>query len=415
MDTELNTEKKILGWGRYEFTILWWFFILWGAVFLDRLVMPFLAPLVMEDLGVTDLQYGLINTFTTGCYAISAIVITPIFESTGKRKKWLVMLCLGAGIFACLGAATQNVWQLLITRAVVGFCEGPIVSIIFAMLLKESSSNRIALNSGIINMGVSVIAIAIGTPLVTQIAAASSWRMGFLVAGIISIVISIVLMKVLREVPFSLESQGEKKESIMSVLGKLMKNRNVVICFILGVLTMLMYWTLMLYSTLFFTSEGGVDITGAGFIVGLTGAMGIAWTVVVPKISDFLGRKPALIMWYAIYAVVPFMMFGAPSSFSAMLLYMLIGAIPGSIFPFFQAIIPGESLPNYMLGTASGLIIGVSEIVGGSAWPAVAGVIAGNAGYPTVILSAGIAAVIAIFITLFLKETKGKNAERLQA
>lgn len=410
MDT-LNAEKGLFGWKKYEFTILVWFFILWGFVFLDRLVMSFLAPLVMQDLGITDAQYGLINTFTTGCYAVSAIVMTPLLESTGKRKRWLILACMGAGIFACLGAATQDIWQLLITRAVVGFCEGPIVSIIFAMLLKESSPSKIALNPGVVNMGVAVIAVTIGPVLTTRIAVASGWRMAFVAAGIVSIIVSIVMIKILKDVPFT--PSMEKKEPMGKTLGKLMKNRNVVICFILGILVMCGYWTLMLYATLFFSTVGGQDISQAGIIVSIMGVLGIVWTIVVPKVSDFIGRRPAVIMWFALSAIMPFVMFGIPESFAAIVVYALIGGIPGAIFPFFQAIIPGESLPNYMLGTASGLIIGVSEIVGGSIWPAFAGIIAGKSGYPVVILVAGIAYILAIVAALFLKETKGKGIEEI--
>ncbi|MFR6258282.1 MAG: hypothetical protein ACLULK_05845, partial [Anaerovoracaceae bacterium] len=62
MNDNLKNEKRIFGWGRYEFVVLIWLFLIWGFVFLDRLVMSFLAPMVIEDLGITDPQYGLINT-----------------------------------------------------------------------------------------------------------------------------------------------------------------------------------------------------------------------------------------------------------------------------------------------------------------------------------------------------------------
>ena len=97
LNTNSNNEKKIFGWGRYELSLLILFAFVWGFIFLDRLVMSFLAPLVMEDLGITDPQFGLINTFTTGCYAIAAIVLSPILESTGKRKKWLDPALSGRG------------------------------------------------------------------------------------------------------------------------------------------------------------------------------------------------------------------------------------------------------------------------------------------------------------------------------
>ena len=411
----LNEEKRILGWGKYEFTILWWFFVLWGAVFLDRLVMAFLAPQIMAPiaeggLAVTPEQFGWIMTFTTGCYAIAAIALTPVLEATGKRKKWLILLSLGAGVFAIIGAFTTDVTQLLITRAVVGFCEGPIAPLIFAMLIKESTPSRIAINCGIVNMGVSIVAILIGANITVQISVATgSWRNGFILAGVISIIVCLVLIKVVREVPFVPEGN---KESMWKTLGKLLRNRNIVICFILGILTMVIYWTQMNYATQFFTAAGQ-DMGSAGAIVSFTGLLGIMWVLVVPKISDFIGRKPAVMMWFALCAVAPFVMFGAPTSFAAMILYILLAAIPGSIFPFFQAIIPGESLPNHMLGAASGLIIGFAEIIGGSASQAFLGYLAASTDVPTVILVAGIAAVVAVVIAIFLKETKGKAIETL--
>ncbi|MFQ8601620.1 MAG: MFS transporter, partial [Anaerovoracaceae bacterium] len=247
MNNNLNNEKKIFGWSRYEITLLLGFAVTWGFIFLDRLVMSFLAPMVMADLGITDPQYGLINTFTTGCYALSAIVVTPILESTGKRKKWLILLCLFAGIFACLGAVTQDVWQLLITRAAVGFFEGPIAPLIFAILIKESSPGKVALNTGLVASGTNFISLSIGPTAVTRIASTSNWRMGFLVAGIASIIVFLILLKIIRKDSDAQNiSEKEDKESIWAIIGKLMKNRNVILSFILGILCMCGYWTMML-------------------------------------------------------------------------------------------------------------------------------------------------------------------------
>jgi MFS family permease len=107
-------------------------------------------------------------------------------------------------------------------------------------------------------------------------------------------------------------------------------------------------------------------------------------------------------------------MFGAPQSFTAAVIYGLVGGIPGSIFPFLQAIIPSETLPPGLLATASGLITGCSEFIGGAGWPALSGVIAEKYGLEVTILVGGIAFVIGIFFSLLLKETrvKGVRAEQ---
>ena len=404
----LSAEKKILGWGKYEFTVLWWFFLIWGLVFLDRLVMPYTAPVVMADLNISEVQYGLINTFTTGAYAISAIFLTGVLEATGKRKKWLILLCLGAGAFACLGAITQDVWQLLITRAVVGLCEGPIAPLIYALLVRESSNARLAVNVGIVNMGVSVIAVAIGPLLVTQIASATNWRYSFLVAGVISIIAALLMIIFIREKPFIPEGV---KESLIATFKKLFQYRNVSLSFFIGILTMTYYWTLMLYATRFFVEVAGNELVNAGYIISIMGVSGIAMNIIVPKVSDLLGRRPAIVMWYLVAAILPFVMYGAPTSMVAVVMYAIMGYVAGSIFPLFQAVIPGETLPNYLVGTASGLIVGISEILGGSAWPAAAGFVAKSYGIPTVIVVAGFAAIAAAILSLFLKETRGKKDE----
>jgi len=289
----------------------------------------------------------------------------------------------------------------------VGLCEGPIAPLIFAMLLKESSSKRVAVNSGIVNMGVAVVASLIGAPLVTHIATATNWRLAFLVPGLLSIVVALLMIKFIQERDYL---KPEFNESMFIRFLKMLKYRNVVLSFVLGILTMCVYWTMQLYAVRFFVEVVGHPLINAGYFISIHGATSILWTVLVPKISDFIGRKPALVLWFLVVSCTPFIMYGAPLSFAAVLFYSCI-LMTGSIVPYFQAIIPAETLPNYLLGTASGLILGVSEIVGGSAWPLVAGFIARNSGIPNVILVAGFAAVIAAIISLFVKETRGMKDE----
>ena len=403
-------ENKIFGWGKYELSMVVWFFFMWGIVFLDRMVMPYLAPVIMEDLSLTDPQYGLINMFTTGSYALSAIFITPVLESTGKRKIWVILLCLGTGIFATLGAVTNSFVPFLITRAFVGFFEGPIFPILLGMVYKESSQKKIAINTGIIMAGAAFLALAVGPIIATQIATATSWRMAFIVTGLVSVAIGLCLIKVLREVPFIPE---EKKESVFSIVKKILKVRNVIICFCMAIMVLCGFWSLSLYATLFFTVNGGHDLATAGYFVGVMGVLAIGWNIVVPKLSDFIGRKPALMIWCCIMAVMPYLMFGVPQSIAAVVFYAIVGGMPGAVMQYLQAIIPNESLPNYMFGIASGLIVGVGELVGGAVWPAIAGFVAEAHGYPTIIFCAGIALTIAAILSLFIKETRGQVVETL--
>jgi len=401
---QLSTEKRFLGWGRYEFSIVVWFFLAWGFVFLDRLTISFLAPAVMSDLNISVSQFGLIGTATTGCFAVSSILFGFLSDRSGVRKKWLIPFVLGAAVFSALGAVTNSFGSLIITRALVGFCEGPIIPLIMAIVAKESTPSRLALNAGIVNTGVAVIAVAIGPIFTTQVAAAGDWRLAFLVASIPTFVLGLLMMKFIREVKVE-RLAGQEKVSF----GSMLKYRNVLLCLLIGICTLAGYWTLMLYASLFFSTVGGRELTSVGFILGIMGVLCIVWTIVVPKLSDAIGRKPALVVWFALCSLAPFAMFGAPSSFGAVIIYCLVAGIPGSITPLYYSVIPAETLPAYMIGAAAGMINGIGEILGGSAWVAISGQIAEKNGLPTVMLFAGIFFLLGLVFSLMLKETYGKE------
>lgn len=415
MDQNLEKlgEKRFFGWSVYEFGLAIWFFLAWGFVFLDRLTISFLAPLVMEDLSITPTQYGLIGTATTGCFAIASIIFPSLSDRSGFRKKWLIPFVFGAALFSGLGALTNSFETLILTRALVGFCEGPILSLMYALIIPVSSKNRAATNTGIINTGCAVVAVTLGPIITTQVAAAYDWRMAFLVASIPTAIIGLCMMKAVREITFEPASNAEgKKDSVFVNMGKAMKYKNVVLCFIIGILFMCGYWTLMLYASLFFSTVGGREITSIGFIIATMGVLCIVWTVVVPKVSDFIGRKGACILWFAISALAPLAMFGAPTSWPTVVIYMLVAGIPGSMIPLIYSIIPAETLPPNLFATASGVIIGISELLGGAAWPAISGVVAEKSGLPTVMLVGGVALAISMVISIFLKETYPKSARR---
>jgi len=410
IQNQLDAEKRIFGWGVYEFWLVLCFFLTWGFVFLDRLTISFLAPVVMEDLSISQIQYGLIGTATTGCYAISAIIFGALSDKSGVRKKWLVPFVLGTSVFSALGAATNTFGTFIITRAMVGFCEGPIIPLIIAMIAKESSANRLALNTSITNLGVAVIALSFGPILVTQVAAVADWRMSFLVASIPTFIFALIIAKFTREVYVepSADASG-KKDSAIKLLGKLFKYRNVLLCFIIQIFLMAGYWTMMLYASLFFSTVGGRELTSVGFILSIMGILGIVWVIVVPKLSDYTGRKPALILWFALAAIAPFAMFGAPSSFGAVVAYCLVAGIPGSIVPIVNYVIPAETLPANLYASAVGLIIGAGELIGGSGWPALSGVVSQEFGLPVLMLVCGCFYVVAIILSIVLKETYGKE------
>lgn len=407
---EVSNEKRILGWGKYEFGMIIMFFMAWGFIFLDRLTISFLAPFVIGELNITAIQYGLIGTATTGCFAVSAIVFGAVSDYSGVRKKWLIPFVLGAAIFSGAGAFTDTFGQLIITRAMVGFCEGPILPLIMAIVAKESTPSRWALNASLVNMGVAIIAITLGPVFTTQVALAYDWRMAFLLASIPTFLLGLLMIKVIREVRVvpSLDVNGKKENAIQS-LGKLLKYRNIVLCFLISMFSMAGYWTLNLYTAIYFSTEGGREMSSVGAIMSLGGLIGLCWGIIIPKLSDAIGRKPALIIAFILAALVPLAMYGVPTSMAAVALYCVLAGMGGCINPMLYSVIPAETLPANLIGTAAGLILGFAEITGGALWPAISGFVIQKSGLPIVMLVGGLAFLIAMVLALFVKETYTKE------
>lgn len=407
---QLGTEKKIFGWGRYELFLVVIFFIVWGFVYLDRLTLSYLAPIVMEELKFNTVQYSLMGTATSFCLAISAFIFGAISDSSGYRKKWLVPFAFGVGVFGGLCAFSHSFVAFIICRGLVGFCEGPVLALMIAMVAKESSPQRLALNTALVSLGACIIGGVLGPILTTQLTAAFSWRFAFMAAAVPTLIVAIIMAKFVHEIHFepTKDSSG-KKESAFTYFGKIMKYRNVLICLLVGIFGMAGYWTLMLYSSLFFTSVGGMALTKFGYIFSVMAAVSILWQVIIPKVTDYSGRKPGLILWLALASLAPIFMFFMPTSSASVVAYILFTGICFSIPIIFWFVVPTETLPENLIGSSGGMLMGVSEIIGGAIWPAIGGVIITNQGLPVIMLWGAICFWICVILCFGLRETLTKE------
>jgi predicted MFS family arabinose efflux permease len=113
------------------------------------------------------------------------------------------------------------------------------------------------------------------------------------------------------------------------------------------------------------------------------GTLGISATVgsfVVSGISDRGGRKPVMIFFSFLGAILPLgALFFGGSPWLLALIFFFGWALNGT-FPLFMGTIPSESVdPRYMT-TAMALVMGAGEVIGGALSPTIAGWAADRAG-----------------------------------
>lgn len=396
---------------RYEYWVVGLMFLSWGFIFLDRTALSHITPSLVEELGLNNGQIGQINMWQTIGYAVAGPIIAILSDKSGKRKSFLVAAMLSTAIFSILSAFANTYTSLLIVRLLLGMSEGPILPLAMAMVAAASFPGRFGRNAGIVNAGVSVIALTIGPIIVTQVIAATNWHWAFIIVSLPSIILALLVWKFTTEVKLAEEKNKAESHKSKKSFAEIFKFRNVVVSIFIAIFCMGSYWILISFAPLYLTSVGQYSLENMGFIMSLMGLVGIFTAIFVPLISDFFGRKSALILFALLASLAPIGLFLFPSIFIGPLLLILFGGLMGAIAPIYMNIIPEETMPAQLTATTSALIIGVGEIigafiVGGS------GTISNSLGLPFVMIVAAGSAIIMALIGFGLIETNPRKKQK---
>lgn len=394
----------------YEFRLVAFFFLTWGFVFLSRSSLGYLLPTMVEDFNLNNSLIGQANMWQTIGFAISAPLIGALSDKTGYRKRILVIAVLATGIFTMLSALAPTFWVLVVIRFLVGASLGPIFPLIVAIMADASGSKGIGRNVGIINAGVSIIANMLGPTLVTQLVTFTNWQMTFLFIGIPSLLLALILWKFTKEVNPKDTVTSEPEQSGSSYKDVL-KYRNVKIGILLSVFCMSSLWILYSFGPLYLTEIGLLSTSRMGFSMSAMGVVGIIWVILIPMISDYIGRKPTVIFFSALAILAPLGLFLFPQTWVGIAALIGVGGVIGSLPPIFMNIIPTESLPANLSATASSLIMGLGELVGALVI-GLSGTLADTFGLKVVMISGAIAPLLMVFIAFGLIESNARKKKQ---
>ena len=139
--------------------------------------------------------------------------------------------------------------------------------------------------------------------------------------------------------------------------------------------------------------------------MGAFGLGSILWGAIVPALSDKFGRRPVVIIFFLLSMLMPLSVVYAGNDFSSLAPLVLLGASAMGCFPVVLATIPSETVPRQYLAQTMGFVMGIGELVGGFAAPALAGWSADMFGLQAPFLIAAGAAFTAGLIAFLLFET----------
>jgi predicted MFS family arabinose efflux permease len=402
----------------YENGLLILLGISFGFAFFDRNTASVLIPYMSKDLALSNTQVALINSVLSIMWALGAYVIARWSDSKGSRKPFLLAFLIIFSACSILSGLAQSFTVLLISRALMGFVEGPFLPVCLAIMAVESSKHRRGVNAGIMqNFFAALLGQSLAPWLLPIIAEEYGWRAAFFVSGIPGLLCAIGVWLWVREptkeaqaamhAPTATDVADDgKKMGLFDMLAV----RNVLVCCLISMF--MVGWFVMGWTFLpkYLTEVRGMPGPTMGSLLSVLGFASALSGFGAPWLSDRIGRKPVMIGFCLVGALTALgaMYFQGSNAMLGGILF--VGWLASGTFPLFMGVIPGESMPRKYAATAMGLVVCVGEIAGGSLLVALAGKVADLTQLSNAILMMAASGAIGCVLCFFLVETAPAKA-----
>lgn len=407
------------GWSRrYELKAVSLLAIGFGLVGLDRFIIAPLFPLIAEDLGLDYGDLGLIAGVLALTWGVASIAAGSLSDRVGYKRVLVVTTVLFSALVAMSGLAT-GLLSLLLIRALMGFAEGGFVPASIVATVRASKPSRVGATVGIQQMAAPLVGLGLG-PLIAVglLQVLPGWEWVFAAVALPGFLVAYLMARVIVAPPAAKATQAGPRVApaaasgtLWSSLSAALKHRNVLFAGLgmAGFLSSL--HTLSAFMPNYLTDHMGLSIERMGFVLSGLGAGGVIGMVVVPALSDRVGRKSAMIAAMALavgaLALIVFTQVGA--LLLAGCLFVVSAAISGvvaiTVGPFVNA-----SVPASIAASATGIVAGIGEMAGGAFAPALAGLVADAWGIQFIPVVSLAAAVFGLLVLVFgMKEPESGN------
>jgi DHA1 family multidrug resistance protein-like MFS transporter len=359
-------------------------------------------PLFLPELGVVaEAQIYLWSGALAAITSFMAAIFSPLWGRIADRrgrKQMVIRSTLAIGLCTLLMGFTQDIWQMLGARTLMGifagFSSGSVILISTQMPVSKLNLALGLMSSA--QLAGSLIGPVLGGGLADL---SGSYRLPFFAAGVLALGSTLVCLVTVREV-FTAPEPGAERPGFRESARRVLQRPELVA--LVAVLMLTQFATLAVQPVIALYVQ---DIVGAqanlatlcGVALSATGLAGMAAVPLLSRASDRFGEKRILMVALAgaALATAPQALVGSYQGF--VVERFCLGLFVGSIVPVANALI-AKTTP----AAERGMVFGISSsayFLGNSLGPATGGVVAAYAGLPwvfvvtTVLLATGLVAV----------------------
>lgn len=260
------------------------------------------------------------------------------------------------------------------------------------------------------SFGSNLLGTMLAPIVLVALATKFGWRNAFFIAGIPGLILAALGFFYIKESDAPVVKEQKQKVSITELL----QYRNVWVAILLSCCMMTWMFAQITFMPKYLITVKHFAEHDMGKTMAAFGLGAIIWGAIVPALSDRLGRKPVVIFFFLMSMIMPLSVVYAGNDLAGLASLVLLGATTMGCFPIVIATIPSETVPRQYLAQTLGIVMGIGELVGGFAAPAIAGWSADKFGLQAPFLIAAGAALIAGITAFLLIETAPVKVKKAQ-
>lgn len=187
--TEATVSRRVASPGRARWWILGWLLAAMMINYMDRSSLSIAAPHMIDELGLTAADIGLLGTAFSLTYAFFQLPGGWLTDRLGAKPVYVMALGLWS-IATALMAFGHYMWHFMVSRVLLGVFEAPVSPTSAKIVAEWFPPRERGAAVGVYDSG-SKWGPAVAPPILTFLIMGFGWRAMFVILGVLGVIVAV--------------------------------------------------------------------------------------------------------------------------------------------------------------------------------------------------------------------------------